>query len=123
MDLALLGGTYALTRLDRDAVPPALPRGRLSALVRDRAALTLIGPDESAPVGGETSGGWRALEVAGPLDLALTGVLARLAAPLHDAGIPIFVVSSYDTDFVLVPGDRLGEATTALQAAGHALVN
>jgi hypothetical protein len=59
--------------------------------------------------------------VAGPLDLSLTGVLASLAEPLRDAGVPIFVVSSYDTDFVLVPGDRLVDATTALTRAGHSL--
>ena len=59
--------------------------------------------------------------MAGPLDLSLTGVLASLAEPLRDAGVPLFVVSSYATDFVLVPGDRLVDATAALTAAGHAV--
>jgi hypothetical protein len=121
MDLVLLPGNYALTRLARDAEPPPLPAGPLAALVRDRDALTVVGPEEAATGGGEESRGWRALELAGPLDLSLTGVLASLAEPLRDAGVPIFVVSSYDTDFVLVPGDRLVDATAALTAAGHAV--
>ena len=121
MDLALLPGAYALTRLDRDAEQPPLPDGPLAALVRDRDALTVVGPEDAAPAAGESSRGWRALEVAGPLDLALTGVLASLADPLRDAGVPVFVVSSHATDFVLVPGDRLDEATAALTAAGHAV--
>ena len=119
MDLAVLEGAFALTRLDRDADPPPLPDGPLAALIRDPHALTLVAPEGSAPEGAEESRGWRALEVAGPLDLSLTGVLASLADPLREAGVPLFVVSSYDTDFVLVPGDRLAEATTALEAAGH----
>jgi hypothetical protein len=120
MNLALLAETYVLLRLDRDAEPPRLPAGPLSALIRDRDALTLVAPEPAAPESGEASEGWRAFEVAGPLDLAMTGVLAGLAEPLRDAGLPIFVVSSFDTDFVLVPGDRLTEAVTALEGAGHA---
>jgi uncharacterized protein len=63
--------------------------------------------------------GFRALAVAGPLDFALTGVLAALAVPLAEAGVPIFAVSTYDTDHLLVRAERLGEAIAALEAAGH----
>jgi hypothetical protein len=121
VQLALHADGYALTRLDREAQPPPLPAGELVALVRDREALTLVCPDAAPPSAGETSAGWRALEVAGPLDLATTGVLASLAEPLRDAGVPLFVVSSYDTDFVLVPGGRLDEAIAALEGAGHVI--
>jgi hypothetical protein len=117
--LALLAGSYAVARLPRDAEPPPLPDAPIAALVRDRDALTYVGPDADVPPGAEVTPGWRALEVAGPLDLSLTGVLASLADPLRDAGVPIFVVSSHATDFVLVPGERLGDAVAALEAAGH----
>jgi hypothetical protein len=63
--------------------------------------------------------GWRALAVAGPLDFALTGVLAALAGPLADAGVSIFAIATYDTDYVLVRADRLADAVGALRAAGH----
>jgi hypothetical protein len=121
MDLALLAETYTLARLDRDAEPPRLPAGPLSALVRDRDGLTLVAPESAAPESGEASKGWRAFEVAGPLDLSTTGVLAGLAEPLRVAGVPIFVVSSFGTDFVLVPGERLADAIAALEGAGHAV--
>ena len=111
MDLALLPGAYAVARLDRDAEPPPLPDGHLVALVRDGTALTLVAPDED--------GGWRALEATGPLDLSLTGVMASLATPLGEAGVPLFSVSSYDTDFILVPADRTEDGIAALEAAGH----
>lgn len=57
----------------------------------------------------------------GPLDFALTGVLAALAGPLADASVPIFVVSTFDTDHFLVDDPHLDEAVRALRAAGHTL--
>ena len=47
-----------------------------------------------------------AFEVEGPLDFALTGVLAELLAPLAEAEISVFTLSTYDTDWILVPGRR-----------------
>jgi hypothetical protein len=57
--------------------------------------------------------------VAGPLDFALTGVLAALAVPLAEARVSIFAVSTFDTDYVLVADTDLGRALSALRAAGH----
>jgi hypothetical protein len=121
LDLALLDGTYAVVRLPRDADPPALPDAPIAALVRDRDALTFVAPESEVPSGAAASIGWRALEVAGPLELSLTGVLAALSDPLRDAGVPILVVSSHATDFVLVPGERLADAVAALVGAGHSV--
>jgi hypothetical protein len=61
--------------------------------------------------------------VAGPLDLALTGVLASLANPLAEAQINIFAVSTFDTDYLLVKGYNLDHACEVLRQAGHAIVN
>ena len=57
---------------------------------------------------------WRAFEVEGPLDFALTGVLAGLATPLAEAGIGIFVLSTYDTDYLLVRAADLQQAQAVL---------
>ncbi|MBT2229806.1 ACT domain-containing protein [Nonomuraea sp. NEAU-A123] len=57
--------------------------------------------------------------MAGPLDFSLTGILASIAGPLAAANIPIFVVSTYDTDYVLVRSERADAAFATLAAAGH----
>ena len=62
---------------------------------------------------------WRCLRVNGPVNLALTGILASLVNPLAEARVNIFAFSTHDTDYVLVPAVRLGEALAALAAAGH----
>jgi hypothetical protein len=60
-----------------------------------------------------------AFEVEGPLDFALTGVLASLLAPLADAGISVFTLSTYDTDWILVPGDDADRAEEEWRRSGH----
>ena len=59
------------------------------------------------------------LAVRGPLDLNIVGVLAGLATPLATAGISIFAVSTYDTDYVLVRNDDLDRAVRVLRDVGH----
>jgi hypothetical protein len=60
-----------------------------------------------------------AFEVQGPLDFALTGVLARLLAPLADAEVSVFTLSTYDTDWILVPGDDADRAEEEWRRSGH----
>jgi hypothetical protein len=59
--------------------------------------------------------------VDGPLDFAITGLLASLATPLASAGVSIFAVSTYDTDYVLVREENLERAVQALEVAGHSI--
>jgi uncharacterized protein len=91
----------------------------LVAVVRTAAELSIVCPDGAVPDGVRAERGWRALVVDGPLDMVMTGVLAALALPLADAGVPILAIATYDTDYVLVRVERLADAVGALRAAGH----
>ena len=63
--------------------------------------------------------GWRCFRVAGQLDFSLIGVLAGIAGCLAAREIPIFVLSTYNTDYILVKEERLTESISALKAAGY----
>ena len=63
--------------------------------------------------------GWRALRVRGPLDFSLVGILAALSTILANAGVGLFAVSTFDTDYLLVKADDLPRALDALRTAGH----
>jgi len=120
--LRVLTGTLAIARLDGGAPLPdwaAAARGPLWGAVRTDEELSIVCGQDAVPPDVRAHRGWRALAVAGPLDLALTGVLATLAVPLAEAGVPVFAVATYDTDYVLVGDDRLPEALAALRGAGH----
>ena len=121
MRLRLLEPTFAVCRLDgSDPVPAWFELSPpLSAALRREGELALVCDERHVPPGVTAERGRRALEVAGPLDLALVGVTAELAQALAAAGVPILPLATHDTDVLLVPGDRLGDATAALRAAGH----
>ena len=72
----------------------------------------------AAPSAVPTQGPFAMLKVQGPLDFSLTGIMAALTKPLADAGISIFAISTYDTDYLLVPEVKLAGAVGALRAAG-----
>lgn len=67
--------------------------------------------------------GWRALRVAEPMNFGLTGVLAGISTVLAQAGISIFAVSTFDTDYILMKGENLGLAQSALEAGGYTIEN
>lgn len=62
--------------------------------------------------------GWSALKVHGPLDFGLTGVLSSMASPLAHAGIPIFVVSTFDTDYLLMKATNMENGLSVLREEG-----
>jgi hypothetical protein len=121
MHLRLLDPPLAVSRLDGDApLPPwFVLNPPFSCAVRRDGELSLVCDAADVPDGVDCERPWRALEVAGPLDFSLTGILASLAAPLADAGVSIFAVATYDTDVLLVRAAQLDDALAALRAAGH----
>lgn len=124
MDLDLTRWRLAVCRLEAtDPVPGwvALDDGGVVSVTRTDAELSLVVDEASVPEGVTAERGWRALAVRGPLDFGLTGVLASLAAPLADAGVPVFVLSTYDTDWILVQEARLAAAVASLRDVGHAV--
>jgi hypothetical protein len=120
--LRVLPGALAIARLAGDAALPAWAAsagGPLWAVVRTAGELSIVCDQDAVPAGVPAQRGRRALEVAGPLDLSMTGVLAALTVPLAQAGVPVFALATYDTDYLLVGEDRLSDAAAALRGAGH----
>ena len=80
---------------------------------------TSIVCQQPPPGATQVEAGWIALEVIGPLPFSLTGVLASLTVPLAEAGVPVFAISTFDTDYLLIKAADLDSANRALIAAGH----
>jgi hypothetical protein len=120
LSLDILPGRLAVCRLPSDAPLPRPPSstGFWSA-TRTEEELTIVLPEEAASAGWRAERVWRCFKVLGPLNFGLTGILASLATSLAEAGIPIFAISTYDTDYILVKEEHLEKAKRALQASGH----
>ena len=125
MSLKVLDGELAICRLEAGTPLPGWfdLHGPFSAAVRRDGELSLVCDAAAVPAGVTADRGWRALELEGSQDLALTGVLAGLARPLADAGVPLFALATYDTDVLLVPSARLADAVASLRAARHTVLD
>src|SRR5512136_2018386 len=120
LTLTVLPETLAICRLSVDeAVPEWAMIGEFVSITHTADELSIVCEEENVPAEVKADRGWRALKVAGPLDLALTGVLAALADPLANAQINLFAVSTFDTDYLLVKGYNLTRACDVLRRAGH----
>ena len=120
VDLDLMPGAYAICRWSADATLPDWAfQGGFVSVTRTPAELSVVCAFDAVPPGAVCEGPWRILAVRGPLDFALTGVMASLATPLADAAISLFSVSTYDTDHLLIRADDLDRAVEALTKAGH----
>jgi hypothetical protein len=84
--------------------------------------LSIVCAESRVPAGVRVERDWVALKLEGPFPFAMTGVLTSFLQPLADAGVPICVVSTFDTDYVLMKRDKLEAAIKALGAAGHEMV-
>jgi uncharacterized protein len=118
--LDLVPGSYAICRwASGDVLPSWVMQGSFFSVTRTPAELSAVCDFAAVPPAVTADGPWSVLAVGGPLDLNMTGVLAGLAAPLATAGVSIFAVSTYDTDYVLVRSHDLDRAIRVLREAGH----
>jgi hypothetical protein len=120
MTLSVLCERFAVCRLDPDAALPAwATSGRWFSVTRTHEELSLICEERHVPPGVRSAGGWRALRFHGPFDFSEIGVLLPIVAVLARAEISMLALATFDTDYVLLPDDRLPSARAALRAAGH----
>ena len=120
LNIHILPGLFAICRLPAEAPSPEWAQSdELLAFTRTRDEFSIVCAEEQIPANVTAERGWRTLKVAGPLDFSLVGVLASLVVPLADAGVSIFALSTYDTDYILVKESDLESSRQALEHAGH----
>ena len=113
---------YGICRLEPDVPAPEWALGaRFLSVTRTARELSIVCEEAMVPVHVHAERNRRLMQIEGTLGFTLTGVLASVAAPLAKAGISVFAVSTYDTDYLLVSNEDLQEATQVLEAAGHAI--
>src|SRR5207245_7669555 len=100
-------------------LPPWATAGDLFSVTRTDDELSVVCRHEAAPGGVFCERGWHCLRVAGSMPFTLVGVLASLTAPVARAGVGVFAISTFDTDYLLVKARDMPKAVAALSAAGH----
>ena len=127
LTLSVLENRLAVCRLD-----PPEPGGELPAwtsasaffsITRTADELSVVCDEEVVPNEIVSEIGWRCIMVHGPLEFSMVGVLASLTMPLAEAGISIFALSTYDTDYLLVKQDDLEATIEVLSGHGHSILS
>jgi hypothetical protein len=115
----LLPGRLTVARLPgTEAVPAWADGAGFVSITRRQGELSIVCADERVPAEVRAERGWRALEVEGPIDFQVVGLLHGLTGPLAQAGISVFAVATFDTDVLLVREEALPRAVEVLRAAG-----
>jgi hypothetical protein len=115
---------YAIVRLAaNEAVPDWATTGEFTSITHTADELSIVCPAENLPADVRSSHRWICLKLKGPFRFSLTGVLQSFIGPLSYGQIPIFAISTYDTDYVLVQEQFLEAALDVLLHAGHELVS
>jgi hypothetical protein len=120
LNLEVVPGAFAVTKLAAGApIPEWATRGIFTSVTRTSEELSIVCPEEYVPEEVSSERGWKCVRVAGQLDFAIVGVLASLVQPLANAGIAVFVISTFDTDYLLVKAVDFEGSVQVLSAAGH----
>lgn len=116
-----LPGAYAIVRLARDAfIPDWATKGNFTSITRTADELSVVCPTDDLPADVHSSHRWICLKLDGPFPFSQTGVLLSFIEPLSTKDIPIFAISTYDTDYVLIQ-EEFRWAIDVLREAGHEL--
>ena len=121
LDLILLPGRYVICRLDQTAQLQSAPPSGFWSITRTADELSLVCEERWAPQGARVELGWRGLRVAGSMDFSIVGVIAGITAPLADANLSVFVLSTFDTDYLFVKEQDWTKAIATLRDGGHSI--
>lgn len=109
----------AVCRLAPDAELPDWPRGPFTSITRTQDELSIVCDESEVPEGIQAAPGWRLLSVEGPIPFETTGVASALINPLSAAGVSVFLVATFDTDYLLLREETFEESLAILRRAGH----
>lgn len=122
ISLRWLDGRFAVCRLDPSSDKPRLgdfESDEFLAIIRTPTEVAMVCPEDQAPGSAAVEPGWVGLRVVGTLEFEMVGIISRLATTLADAAIPIFVMSTFDTDYVFVQQSYAAAADHALRRVEH----
>lgn len=115
------GERLAIARLDRHDDIPSWARGDFVTISRTVDELSIVCAQAHVPRDVVHERDKIALGIAGVIPMTTLGVLAGLCTTLAEARVPVFVISTHDTDWLLVSADRFEAARGALTGLGHTL--
>ena len=117
-----LDGDYAVSRLAPTCAIPSWAEGRgFVSISRSDDELSIVSRADRVAQNVKSDPGWKCMKLLGPFAFDETGIILSVIEPLSNAGIGVFVVSTFDGDHLLVKNERIANARALLVKAGHRL--
>ena len=120
--ISVLKDDYAVCRLSAfEPLPDWVLKSSLSSITRTPEEYSVVCPHEAIPMQDKFSceSEWKCLKVHGPLDFSEVGIISNLTSLLAKAQISVFVISTYETDYILVKKMNVDKAAKVLSDSGH----
>lgn len=116
----VLKNIFAVCRFNGDSpIPHWFQNNGFYTVTKTDDELSIVCEQQAVPEGVKCEKNWRILKIDGVLDFSLVGILASVSTILANEKISIFVISTYDTDYILVKENDFESAVAALKSAGH----
>lgn len=123
MELTILRDKYSVYRFKEGAnLPLWIYKSDFYSITGTTDELSVVAVENPVFNGVLENKGWKVLKIAGPLDFSLVGIIAELTSILKDEGIPVFVISTYDTDYILIKEENLSGCIIALEGRNHRII-
>jgi hypothetical protein len=123
LTMKLAQGTFCVARLEKDAlVPEWINRASFYSLTRTDDELSIVCLQDSVPLDCKVEKDWKILKILGVLDFSLIGILASISTLLAENKISIFVISTFDTDYILIKNDKIETAISILTTNNYEII-
>jgi len=123
LTLKLLDEKFSIHSLPANSdIPASVFTAEIFFIAKTYEEVSIVLPESVNIESDEVEPDWQALEVVGPLDFVLTGILSSISSVLAKEKISIFAISTFDTDYILVKSNKVAEAVEALRANNYDIV-
>ena len=120
LKLKLLDGIYAVCRFeDSKKVPSWVNEKEFFSVTKTEDEISVVMLQDKISSDVKVEKDWRILKVEGTLDFSLIGILAKISDILAKNSISIFVISTFNTDYILVKEEKIEKAMTVLSKEGY----
>ena len=123
MQLEILNNKLKVVKLKaNEIVPEIVFKQKFYSITKTDEELSIV-VEEGINIPSESiEYDWRAIKIVGTLDFTLIGILSKISTILAQAGISIFAISTYNTDYILLKADKLLKASEILKQSGYEFV-
>ena len=120
LNISLLPDNYSIYRFKSESeVPGWVYSSDFYSITKTKDEISVVASQDDVAAGIISNPDWRVLKIAGPLEFSLIGIIADVSTTLKDKKIPIFIISTYDTDYILIKQKDLSSGMKALKEKGH----